>query len=200
MCVCCCRECLGGKISWYKWWPQDFPGSPVVKTPCFYCQGHGFDPWLEWRSHMRCSMAKKKQKPKYKNQMVALGSWVGIRFSLHWTAFSAFGLCSLCGSDGKESTCNAGDPGSIPGWGRSPREGNGNLKYSCLENSMGRGTWQASWGHKELNIIEQLTLTIKDAISLWKLRSVSKLDVWLTSYLTEFSLGMTAVTLPWEPA
>ena len=61
MCVCCCRECLGGKISWYKWWPQDFPGSPVVKTPCFYCQGHGFDPWLEWRSHMRCSMAKKNK-------------------------------------------------------------------------------------------------------------------------------------------
>ena len=44
------------------------------------------------------------------------------------------------GLDGKESTCNAGDLGSIPGSGRSPREGNGNpLKYSCLENSMDRG-------------------------------------------------------------
>ena len=39
------------------------------------------------------------------------------------------------GSDGKASACNAGDPGSIPGWGRSPGEGNGNpLQYSCLEN------------------------------------------------------------------
>ena len=39
------------------------------------------------------------------------------------------------GSDGKASTCNAGDQGLIPGSGRSPREGNGNpLQYSCLEN------------------------------------------------------------------
>ena len=46
----------------------------------------------------------------------------------------------LSGSDGKESTCNAGDPGSIPGSGRSPEEGNGNpLQYSCLENPMDRG-------------------------------------------------------------
>ena len=44
------------------------------------------------------------------------------------------------GSDGKASACNAGDPGLIPGWGRSPGEGNGNpLQYSCLENSIDRG-------------------------------------------------------------
>ena len=49
------------------------------------------------------------------------------------------------GSDGKESTCSAGDPGSIPGSGRSPGEENGNpLQYSCLENSMDRGAWQAT--------------------------------------------------------
>ena len=48
------------------------------------------------------------------------------------------------GSDGKESACNAGDLGSIPGLGRSPGEGNGNpLQYSDLENSMDRGAWQA---------------------------------------------------------
>ena len=48
------------------------------------------------------------------------------------------------GSDGKESACNAGDPCSIPGLGRSPGEGNGNpLQYSCLENPMDRGAWQA---------------------------------------------------------
>ena len=41
------------------------------------------------------------------------------------------------GSEGKESTCNAGDPGSIPGSGRPPGEGNGYpLQYSCLENPM----------------------------------------------------------------
>ena len=46
------------------------------------------------------------------------------------------------GSGGKASACNAGDLGSIPGWGRSPAEGNGNpLQYSCLENCMDRGAW-----------------------------------------------------------
>ena len=46
------------------------------------------------------------------------------------------------GSESKESTCNVGDLGSIPGLGRSPGEGNGNpLQYSCLENSMDRGAW-----------------------------------------------------------
>ena len=49
------------------------------------------------------------------------------------------------GSDGKESACNGGDPGLIPGSGRSPREGNGNpLQYSCLKNSMDRGAWRAT--------------------------------------------------------
>ena len=46
------------------------------------------------------------------------------------------------GSNGKEFACNVGDPGSVPGLGRSPGEGNGNpLQYSCLENPMGRGAW-----------------------------------------------------------
>ena len=48
------------------------------------------------------------------------------------------------GSGGKESASNARDPGSVPGWGRSPREGNGYpLQYSCLENCMDRGAWWA---------------------------------------------------------
>ena len=56
------------------------------------------------------------------------------------------------GSDGKESACNAGDLGLIPGSERSPGEGNGNpLQYSCLENSMdkrrlvGYSPWGQSW-------------------------------------------------------
>ena len=49
------------------------------------------------------------------------------------------------GSDGKESSCNAGDPGSISGSGRHPGKGNGNpLQYSCLENPMDRGAWRAT--------------------------------------------------------
>ena len=48
-------------------------------------------------------------------------------------------------SVGKESACNAGDPGLIPGLERFPGEGNGNpLQYSCLENPTNRGAWQAT--------------------------------------------------------
>ena len=48
-------------------------------------------------------------------------------------------------SIGKESACNAGDLGSIPGPGRSSGEGNGNpLQYSCLENPMDRAAWWAT--------------------------------------------------------
>ena len=46
---------------------------------------------------------------------------------------------------GKESACQAGDTGSIPGSGRCPGEGNGNpLQYICWENPMDRGAWQAT--------------------------------------------------------
>ena len=49
------------------------------------------------------------------------------------------------GSDGKESACNVGDPGSIPGSERSLGKGNGNpLQYFCLKNSTDRGVWWAS--------------------------------------------------------
>ena len=48
-------------------------------------------------------------------------------------------------SVGKDSACNARDPGSTPGWGRSPGEGNGaSLQYSCLQNLMDRGAWWAT--------------------------------------------------------
>ena len=48
-------------------------------------------------------------------------------------------------SVGRESACNVGDIGSLPGLGRSPGEGNGNpLQYSCLENPMDRGVWWAT--------------------------------------------------------
>ena len=69
----------------------------------------------------------------------------------------------------KAPTCNAGDPGSIPGMGRTPDDGNGNpLQYSCLENPMDGEAWQAtvhgvakshirlrdSHTHTHLNILE----------------------------------------------
>ena len=57
-------------------------------------------------------------------------------------------------SAGKEYNCNAGDLGLIPGLGRSPGGGHGKaLQCSCLENSM---DWRNPWGHKELDMTEQL--------------------------------------------
>ena len=56
----------------------------------------------------------------------------------------------LGSSDGKESACNAGDPGSIPESGRSPGKGNGNpFQYSRLENSM-----DSPWGLKESDMTD----------------------------------------------
>ena len=62
---------------------------------------------------------------------------------------SIYNLSVYMGSPGssvsEESACSAGDPGLIPGLGRSPGEGNGNpLQYSCLENPMDRGAWWAA--------------------------------------------------------
>ena len=59
------------------------------------------------------------------------------------------------GLEGKESTCNTGDPGLIPGSGRSPGGGNGNpLQYSCLEeNPTDRGAYSAC-GYKESDMTE----------------------------------------------
>ena len=69
------------------------------------------------------------------------------------------------GSDGDESAYNAGELSLIPGFGRSPREGNDNpLLYSCLENPMERGAWWAplngAWGCIESDTTERLSLKL----------------------------------------
>ena len=75
------------------------------------------------------------------------------------TLFSQLGF--LDGSDGKESACNAGDLGSIPGLGRCPGEGNGySLQCSCLENPMDRGAWWATLHRVTKSWTERLTLSV----------------------------------------
>ena len=62
-----------------------------------------------------------------------------------------------CGSDGKESACNARDLGSFPEWGRYLGEGNGNpLQYACLGNPMDKKSLAgySLWGLKDSDTIE----------------------------------------------
>ena len=83
-------------------------------------------------------------------------NWMKIQFRCFCPSLSPGG------SDGKESACYAGDTGSIARSGGSPGGGNGNpLQYSCLENSMDRGTWRSTvhWDHKESDTTERLTLS-----------------------------------------
>ena len=68
------------------------------------------------------------------------GCWDSENISYDTTVIEGFPQWLSC----KESTCNAGDVGSIPGLGRSPGGGHGNpLQYSCWENPMDRKIWQA---------------------------------------------------------
>ena len=82
----------------------------------------------------------------------------------------AIHLCDLLpgGTVVKNLPASAGDTGSIPGLGRSPGEGNGNpLQYSCLENPMERGAWQAIvQGVTNSDTTEQLSMHITKAALL----------------------------------
>ena len=78
---------------------------------------------------------------------IALTKWTCVGKVMSLLFNKSFGLVMGFpgGSEVKASACNEGDPGSIPGSGSSPGEGNGNpLQYSCLENSMDRGAWWAT--------------------------------------------------------
>ena len=83
---------------------------------------------------------------------------LALPFSLFQQLGSFVYMCQ--GTDGKESTCNVGDLGSIPGLGRSPGKGHGNpLQYSCLENPHGQRSLAgySPWGRKKLDTTEQLS-------------------------------------------
>ena len=73
--------------------------------------------------------------------MVGIFSW----YSVSWIPWPYLSMGLLRWLSGKESTCQAGDLGSIPESGRSPGEGNGTpLQYSCLGNPMDSGAWQVT--------------------------------------------------------
>ena len=73
------------------------------------------------------------------------------------------------GLDGKTSACNVGDPGSIPGLGRSPGEGNGNpIQYACLENPHGQRSLAgySPWGCKSPTQLSNQSNTTNNMVTL----------------------------------
>ena len=85
------------------------------------------------------------------------------------------------GSDAKESTCNAGDLGLIPGFVRCPRGGLGNPLQYCLENRHGLRSLAgySPWGHKELDTTEQQSTQHLILVSGWWWPHRISLDVFL---------------------
>ena len=122
-----------------------FPGSLAGKRICLQCRRPQFDSWVG----------------KIPWKMDRLPTLVFLGFP--------------GGSDGKESTCNAGDLGLIPGLGRSPGGGHGKpLQYSCLENPHGQRSLvgYSPWDRKELDMPEQLSTTDTQYIRCWNKTSL----------------------------
>ena len=111
------------RIRWLKYWSFSFSISPSMNIQDWFPSGltDWFD-LLAVRGTLRCLLQHHSSKA-----------------SILWhSAFPG-------GSESRESACNVGDLGLIPGSGRSPGEGNGSpFPYSCLENSMDRGAWWAT--------------------------------------------------------
>ena len=109
------------------------------------------------------------------------------------------------GSDGKESACNVGDLGSIPGPGRSLGKGNGNpFQYSCLENPMNRGAWLATVHgvrKSQTRLSETFTFTLRSpkrqALELWP-QNVTVLWDKNVKEIIRLNWGCNAIWgLPW---
>ena len=117
----------------------------------------------EWhlQIHGQVTLGNDEPLPFTKTTQQDKRSITGVKGRLELEAYQLGDYCKShlgfsCASDGKESACNAGDMGSIPGLGRSPEEGNGNpLQYFCLENSKDRGAQVTA-----SDTTEQLTLSL----------------------------------------
>ena len=124
-------QVLEGPSSWQEW--NEFGGLGVIGS--------------RWQVSVSTVNLSWHPGPPVSPELLAVfgcsRTWVSLSVNscIPWGTFKGF----PDGSNGKESTCNAGDLGSIPGLGRSPGEWNGYpLQYSCLVNSMDRGAWRAT--------------------------------------------------------
>ena len=132
------------------------PAVPLSAALCI-TEALGVFPHFLW-SLLRGSLAKNPPLPPVHSE-----NPIPVSASPHLLGLGFFFLALLGfpgGSDGKESTCNVGDLGLIPGMGRYPGGGLGNpLQYPCLENPHGQRSLvgYSPWGHKESDMTEQLS-------------------------------------------
>ena len=121
--------------------------SPCLLSPFFSVSGH-------WQTPFSLPLSSGLSSPLFLTQGFSIRSPSRAEQLLFIMGFPG-------SSDGREPACNSEDPGSIPGLGRSPGEGQGNpLQYSCLENPMDRGAWWATvspGGCKESDVTERLS-------------------------------------------
>ena len=118
--------------------PGEGNGNPLQ----YSCLKNSMDRGVWWAIVHGCKRTGHNLKTKQQKQYLSHVLFLYIH-SFIWQMFMVF-LGLPGGSDDKESTCDARDPGLIPELGRSLWKENGNpLQYSCLENSMDRGAWQA---------------------------------------------------------
>ena len=114
-----------------------FPGGSDGKSICLQCRRPGLDPWV-WKIPWR-----RKWQPTPVFLPGKSHGWRSLVDHSPWGRKNVWGFPG--GSDSKETACNAGDPGSIPGSGRFPwRRECYPPQYSCWENSTDRGPWRAT--------------------------------------------------------
>ena len=156
----------GGKEQFQKWWDTEHFGQKngISQGPAVR------ETEIHWRKPV-CGWSKNRDKDEareiYGSQMVQSCKAMPTKVDLSWNlSFSCSNLFFFSiegfpgGSDGKESACNAGNMGSIPGLGRSTGGGHGNpLQYSCLENLRGQRSLMdySPWGCKESDKTELLS-------------------------------------------
>ena len=144
-----------------------FRGTCNVKVSCvyrhttFHYENRDFFPLREaWIPGFKPLESGRSGLAVWLLHVIAMWSWAWYLISPSLIYISPkLNITIPSGSDGKESTCNAGDLGSIPGLGRLPGGRHGNpLQYSCLENPHGQRSLvdYSPWSHKELDTTEQL--------------------------------------------
>jgi len=134
---------------------------------------------VEKRSQLHKSIEKMQRKER------AVKSQHFYTFTGHFSQFFFGHDFKHGGSDSKESACNAGDLGLIPGLGRSPGGRHSNpLQYSCLKNPHGQRNLAgySSWGHKELDTTERLNT--HDFQHEWKSKELAILLIYLLQTLS----------------